>query len=80
MGCCSSKPEQHVAVKAPAPLRDATSNGEEPMTNDEIEKRIECAEESKSITLGGIKIRYAYLSQRGYYPEGKNNESVMLFC
>eukprot|EP00560_Eucampia_antarctica_P009127 CAMPEP_0197826960 /NCGR_PEP_ID=MMETSP1437-20131217/3835_1 /TAXON_ID=49252 ORGANISM="Eucampia antarctica, Strain CCMP1452" /NCGR_SAMPLE_ID=MMETSP1437 /ASSEMBLY_ACC=CAM_ASM_001096 /LENGTH=725 /DNA_ID=CAMNT_0043427619 /DNA_START=65 /DNA_END=2242 /DNA_ORIENTATION=+ len=33
------------------------------------ESRIETAQESKTAVLGGLKIRYAYLSQRGYYPD-----------
>ena len=28
-------------------------------------------DETKTCTLGGVKLRYAYLSQRGYYPDGE---------
>ena len=35
----------------------------------------ECIEKTSSATFGGLKIRYAYLSQRGFYPDGTLNES-----
>lgn len=44
---------------------------DEPMSNAEIESRIECIEKTETIVLGGLKLRYAYLSQRGYYPDGE---------
>jgi hypothetical protein len=43
---------------------------DEPMTTAEIESRIDAIEHTKSATFGGISVRYAYLSQRGYYPDG----------
>lgn len=46
-----------------------TGPNDEPMSNAEIESRIESIEKTESIVLGGMKIRYAYLSQRGYYPD-----------
>ena len=49
----------------------ANKNRNEPMTNAEVESRIECSESSREATFGGIKVRYAFLSQRGYYPDGK---------
>jgi len=39
------------------------------MTNAEIESRIESIERTANVTFGGMKVRYAYLSQRGYYPD-----------
>ena len=41
-----------------------------PMSKDEIGKRIESIDATKSATFGGVTVRYAYLSQRGYYPDG----------
>eukprot|EP00549_Striatella_unipunctata_P010962 CAMPEP_0118704850 /NCGR_PEP_ID=MMETSP0800-20121206/19501_1 /TAXON_ID=210618 ORGANISM="Striatella unipunctata, Strain CCMP2910" /NCGR_SAMPLE_ID=MMETSP0800 /ASSEMBLY_ACC=CAM_ASM_000638 /LENGTH=717 /DNA_ID=CAMNT_0006606859 /DNA_START=123 /DNA_END=2276 /DNA_ORIENTATION=+ len=45
---------------------------EEPMTRAEIESRIDAIKESRSAIFGGLRVRYAYLSQRGYYPEDVN--------
>lgn len=33
--------------------------------------RVESIQETKTATFGGLQVRYAYLSQRGYYPDGK---------
>ena len=68
MGCCPSKDLS--AVVGNHPTKD------EPMTMAEIESRIESIEYTKTATLGGIKVRYAYLSQRGYYPDGTCQHSV----
>lgn len=38
----------------------------------ELDSRIECSEKPESAILGGAKVRYAYLSQRGYYPDDPN--------
>jgi len=70
MGCCVTK------------LKDAgTSEGPEaePMTNAEIESRIESIEKTKNVVLGGMKLRYAYLSQRGYYPDDPNKPNQDAF-
>jgi len=42
-----------------------------PLTQDEVNARIVCSKETERFTLGksGVTLRYAYLSQRGYYPE-----------
>jgi len=42
---------------------------EEPMTKAEIQSRIESIEKTEMVVFGGMKLRYAYLSQRGYYPD-----------
>jgi len=39
------------------------------MTLTEIESRIDAIERTRTATFGGVKVRYAYLSQRGYYPD-----------
>uniref|UniRef100_A0A7S2DG28 protein-serine/threonine phosphatase n=1 Tax=Haptolina brevifila TaxID=156173 RepID=A0A7S2DG28_9EUKA len=42
-----------------------------PLTQDEVNARIVCSKEPERFTLGksGVTLRYAYMSQRGYYPE-----------
>ncbi|GFH53660.1 protein kinase A [Chaetoceros tenuissimus] len=34
--------------------------------------RLHVCEETEELELGGLKIRYAYMSQRGYYPDDEN--------
>jgi len=63
MGCCGSRQSDAGISEGPE---------DEPMTNAEIESRIESIEKTKNVVLGGMKIRYAYLSQRGYYPDDPN--------
>ena len=69
MGCGQSKHQAEVGVVAPPPM--GTTSTDEPMTNAEIQSRIDSIEKTESIVLGGMKLRYAYLSQRGYYPDGE---------
>ena len=42
-----------------------------PLTEDEVNARIVCSKEAERFLLAGsgMTLRYAYLSQRGYYPE-----------
>lgn len=68
MGCKGSKPHVEVGMGNPGPLNFGR---EEPMTKAEIQSRIESIERTESVVFGGMKLRYAYLSQRGYYPDGK---------
>lgn len=46
------------------------------MSKTEIHKRIDSIPETCTAKFGGITVRYAYLSQRGYYPDGK----IALMC
>ena len=38
----------------------------------------ECIEKASTATFGGLNIRYAYLSQRGFYPDGALNANAKL--
>lgn len=68
MGCTNSKG----AYTPPPRYNDGSySNKSNPLTEKEIQARIEAAKESHVLELGGVKYRYAYVSQRGYYPECK---------
>lgn len=42
-----------------------------PCDNEESLKRFNVMEEAEELELGGLKIRYGYMSQRGYYPGGE---------
>lgn len=41
-----------------------------PMSGSNTKNRVESIQETKTATFGGLQVRYAYLSQRGYYPDG----------
>ena len=73
MGCGGSTQKQ---------TNDATGSGADdnigvdedqynPLTEDEVNARIVCSTRADIFALAesGIMLRYAYLSQRGYYPE-----------
>lgn len=42
-----------------------------PLTELEIQSRIEASKSVQTLEIDGVKMRYAFMSQRGYYPEGK---------
>jgi len=64
----------HINGVSSAPRRRSVT-----MTHEEIESRIESIEETKSITMEGIKARYAFVSQRGYYPDEANKPNQDAF-
>ena len=79
MGCNQSKsekPSRPTGVTVAATVKD-TAKAHQPPTSPlapgEIEKRIVCTKEAGGVktTFGGVSVRYAYLSQRGFYPDGK---------
>ena len=39
--------------------------------NEEALQRFRTTEVTEALVLGGLNIRYGYMSQRGYYPEGE---------
>ena len=49
-----------------------------PMTKHEIGKRIDSINETRTASFGGVSVRYAYLSQRGYYPDGTFHALLLL--
>lgn len=72
MGCSQSKSSDETVVddilqqqQAPKQRRDSMKFGLN------MEGRVECSEQTKHASFGGVKVRYAYFSQRGYYPDGK---------
>lgn len=70
MGCSSSRPADAAAKKKQgAHRRDSVP----PMTKKEIDKRIDSIDKTCAAKFGGVSVRYAYLSQRGYYPDGELN-------
>ena len=81
MGCCSSKNAESAVDHYGGQISRAVGGdkggggGDEPMSTAEIQSRIEGSEKTARANLGGMKVRYAYVSQRGYYPDGKKESS-----
>ena len=74
MGCGGSKAgsKEHEGSNDPHNEEGQEEEGDyNPLTEDEVNARIVCSKAAELFKLGesGITLRYAYLSQRGYYPE-----------
>ena len=68
MGCLLSS-NRDDDPKAPAIPSEYSQPG--PMTTCEIKKRINSINETCVATFGSVSVRYAWLSQRGFYPDGE---------
>ncbi len=53
-----------------SPSLDAGRPTTTPLTQTEIESRIESSDNIREHQFGTIKMKYAWVSQRGYYPDG----------
>ncbi len=81
MGCNNTKPLEQAAQN---PRNSSNGNNlgmkPNPLTEQELQMRIDCPKQSQSLELGGVTFRYAWVSQRGYYPESpdKDNQDTYL--
>ena len=78
MGCSASTRKEGVAegeLDDGGPMENFS-----PLTVAEVNSRIECSHQTQCFALGasGLRLRYAYVSQRGYYPDDldKNNQDA----
>ena len=73
MGCAGSSPKEADGSNAHGGYQGNEAEEEEyqPLTEEEVNARIQCSSKASVFPLGktGYSLRYAYLSQRGYYPE-----------
>ena len=73
MGCGSStavRPKEESEIVS-EPIDNEFEDVETPLTDDEINSRIVCSTKPQYFQpRKGLKLEYAYLSQRGYYPDG----------
>lgn len=75
MGCAgsSAKGSEDPSNRAGGGDGDNDYQGDDysPLTQDEVKARIVCCDRAQLYPLGatGVTLRYAFLSQRGYYPE-----------
>jgi hypothetical protein len=84
MGCGSSR-GGHTVVTAKV-VAEETVDDEfaSPLTQEQIQERVLAIEKSRVFQMSSVplSIRYAYVSQRGYYPEdlNKNNQDAFIIA
>ncbi|CAM9579284.1 unnamed protein product [Pylaiella littoralis] len=67
MGCARSKEQ----ADAPSTNGDG-SNSSQPLNQREIQERIDAPPSSETIQIGGCSLRFAFVSQRGFYPDDRD--------
>eukprot|EP01031_Cornospumella_fuschlensis_P035742 gene35742-43354_t len=73
MGCSGSRASN--TIPPYTGNHTSASSKPAPLTEKEILARIDAPQASQLLTLGGITYRYAWLSQRGYYPESPDKDN-----
>ncbi len=73
MGNCFGKPSKRPLQNGASPARPTRQNdiNDPAAGQDGAEPRIISCEESIHVDVGQLRIRYGYMSQRGYYPDGE---------
>ena len=79
MGCHNSKPSEKQKSAEEIPLVRAPRRKSDPLTPEEIEQRIDSSSCVKRIKFKDYSISYAYVCQRGYYPDCKCKEFCYYF-
>lgn len=65
MGCINSSPNRG----SQDPTRTTAQRNSNPLTEKEIQARIDAPKHTQTVTIGGVTYKYAWVSQRGYYPD-----------
>lgn len=71
------KPHPVAAANKEAAPADKQLSLQKLPTKEEIDGRITSIKETRTATFGGVSVRYAYLTQRGYYPDSKSARFVI---
>lgn len=82
MGCAQSKRSRGATNGHGGnaePKDDFQPSKSNPLSKREIEQRIDAAKEFHTMAIDGLNMRYAWVSQRGYYPEC-TSFCVSVFC
>ncbi|CAM9419992.1 unnamed protein product [Ascophyllum nodosum] len=66
MGCSRSKFDPE-----PPSVNGSGQGSNQPLTSREIQDRIDAPPKSETVSIGGYTLRYAYMSQRGFYPDDR---------
>ena len=71
VGCMNSKEDDNLREThlSPSLVNLPSKQIKSPLSEKEIESRIECPDQAQTIQIGKIVYRFAYVSQRGYYPD-----------
>ena len=71
MGCAGSKSNDAVDTRGGGNGNPDEEDEYQPLTKEEVQQRIQASDGTLVYELGktGVTMHYAYLSQRGYYPE-----------
>jgi serine/threonine protein phosphatase PrpC/CRP-like cAMP-binding protein len=80
MGCCESVEDDAGSYNAP---RQQGGGGVESAVRPKEEKalrKVECSDEPREIICGGLRLRYAYVSQKGYYPDDPHKANQDAYC
>lgn len=77
MGCRNSKPHL-LPSSRPQGSRSHNFTTDATLAHSEKASRIESIPKSREAVFGGLKVRYAYVTQRGYYPDGTNDAFATL--
>ena len=78
MGCCESVEDDSVSSSESGDRNQAAK----PPGQQQALRKQEFSPEPTEVICGGLKLRYAYLSQRGYYPDDphKPNQDAFYFA
>ena len=81
MGCGSSKTAQVVVTKE-AEEGGAGEKVAPPLTEEQIQERVVAIDKPRDFRMKSVPltVRYAYVSQRGYYPDELNKNNQDAFC
>lgn len=66
MGCCESMEESSYMSQEKSAPETAKAPVKAP---EKALRKVDASDEPKEIICGGLRLRYAYLSQKGYYPD-----------
>ena len=67
MGCCESVEEDDSYQGGPRP--GGMEAAQKPRGEEKALRKVDCSDEPREIICGGLRLRYAFFSQKGYYPD-----------
>jgi len=73
MGCTQSKaiPSTPTPTSKNSSFEQSANQKANPLTAQQIQARSDCPLDCKYLEVGDLRLRYAWVSQRGYYPDSK---------
>jgi serine/threonine protein phosphatase PrpC/CRP-like cAMP-binding protein len=68
MGCCESIEDDN-SYQGGGPRPGGMESAQKPRGEEKALRKVDCSKEPKEIICGGLRLRYAFFSQKGYYPD-----------